>query len=154
MKMNDVFPSKFLSAADLDNDTTLTVYSVEMAELKDRNGAPEHKPAINFSEVEKGLILNKTNWKTIEKLYGAESDDWVGEKITLFATEVDFRGETVMAIRVRLNPNPAPAANVDPVTKFWVLVNKTGVAKADADALIGEHAGDFDAAYAALTDAS
>jgi len=47
------------------------------------------------------VVLNKTNAKIIASLHGNETDDWPGKKIILYATEVDFRGEIVDAIRVR-----------------------------------------------------
>lgn len=57
---------------------------------------------------EKALILNKTNGKAVAKLYGKDTRTWIGKPLTLVATEVDFRGDLVDAIRVR-TAQPASA---------------------------------------------
>ena len=96
MKINSLFPSKYLRAGDLDGDLVVTMKSLMVEEI---NG--EKKPVLHFIEEAKGLVLNKTNCKMIGSLHGSETDDWPGKKIALFPTEVDFRGEIVDAIRVR-----------------------------------------------------
>ena len=58
--------------------------------------------------MDKGLCLNKTNAGTIADLYGPETDAWIGRQIRLFATEVPFGAEQVLAIRVRMR---APKIN-------------------------------------------
>jgi len=96
MKINSLFPSKYLRASDLDGDTPVTMKSLIMEEINE-----DKKPVLYFREEAKGLVLNKTNGKIIGRLFGEEVDDWIGQRIVLFPTEVDFRGETVDAIRVR-----------------------------------------------------
>ena len=96
MHIDSLFPSKYLRASDLDGDTPVTMKSLIMEEINQ-----EEKPVLYFREEAKGLVLNKTNGKVIGSLHGSETDHWPGGKITLFPTEVDFRGEIVDAIRVR-----------------------------------------------------
>jgi len=96
MKINSLFPSKYLRAGDLDGDLPVTMKSLIMEEINQ-----EKKPVLYFRKEVKGLVLNKTNGKIIGSLYGEEVDDWIGQKIVLFPTEVDFRGEIVDAIRIR-----------------------------------------------------
>ncbi len=106
MKTSQVFPSKYLKAADLeDNDVTLTIASCEMETVGQGNDQ-EEKPVLYFKKTKKGLVLNKTNMNVIENLYGDETDDWIGEQITLFPTVVEFSGKQVDAIRVK-NPKKA-----------------------------------------------
>lgn len=116
--INDMFPSKWLSAADLDDsDMTLTIRKVSQEEIT----KTEDKWVVWFDEATKGMVLNKTNTKTISLLLGMDTDDWIGRQITLFPTEVDFQGDTVMAIRVRKKlPKPAGKkgkATVPPMTQ-------------------------------------
>jgi len=96
MKIDSLFPSKYLRASDLDGDTPVTMKSLIMEEINQ-----EEKPVLYFGEEAKGLVLNKTNGKIIGSLHGSETDNWPGKRIILYPTEVDFRGETVDAIRVR-----------------------------------------------------
>ena len=103
MKYSDFFPSIYLKSQDLDgDDRTLTIKSLERKEFDDGL-----KPVLSFEEIDKRLILNRTNFKTIEELHGANTAGWIGQHIALYATEVDFRGNSTLAIRVRLK---APAA--------------------------------------------
>lgn len=109
MKKNDMFPSKYLKASDCeDGDLIVTIREVKQEDVGSA-AKKEVKAVVYFEEVDKGLVLNKTNWNTIEKLTGNEdTDEWAGEKIALYATEVEFQGDMVMSVRVRLK-KPAAA---------------------------------------------
>jgi hypothetical protein len=113
MNINEAYPSKYLSAtADIPEDADLILTIREVTTENVGQGAKaEDKPVVYFNEHKKGLILNKTNSKSVAGLYGPETDGWIGKKLALFATEVDFQGEQKLAIRVRLKaPKTAPAA--------------------------------------------
>ena len=98
MRIGEMFPSKFVKAADVeDQPLTLEIAGVEAVELEGQK-----KYSVAFEESDKQLILNVTNAKTIANLYGDDTRDWIGKRIKLFAQQVDFRGEQVMAIRVSL----------------------------------------------------
>jgi hypothetical protein len=62
----------------------------------------QEKPVVYFQGIEPGMVLNKTNATSIAKLLGNDTDAWEGKAIGLFTTEVDFSGQQVLAIRVRL----------------------------------------------------
>jgi hypothetical protein len=98
MKTSDMFESKYLKAADLDEqEHIVTVKSLKQEQLGD-----DDKFILYFNEQKKGLVLNKTNTKIIEAEYGRETDDWTGQKIVLYPTVVEFKGDMVEAIRVRI----------------------------------------------------
>ncbi len=98
MNKADIFPSKYLSAADVPEEgMVLTIKEITVERMQD--GA--EKPIASF--VEKGvkdLIINVTKWNTLAKLYGDESDDWHGKKIAVRPGEVKFKGELVACIDV------------------------------------------------------
>ena len=100
--MNEMFPSKYLSAGDLDDDgNVVTIEQVEEVTIKNRDTQRDEKKwLVTFREFDKGLILNVTNGKSISKIHGGESDDWIGEKIILYPTTTSFGGETRECIRV------------------------------------------------------
>lgn len=103
-KISEMQPSKYLKASDADEgDLILTMRDVK-EETLGRGPDAQNKWILYFEEVEKGLVLNKTNMNTIAKLYGDDTDGWEGKKITLFATEVQFQAEMVEALRVRSKP--------------------------------------------------
>ena len=106
MNINDAFPSKYLKAADIEGNPTVEIANVSEEEVgRDK----EVRPVLYFHGEEKGIILNKTNANNIAKLYGYETDDWVGKKVVLGTTYVDFQGQSVEAIRIY--PPKRPSMN-------------------------------------------
>lgn len=107
-KISDMYPSKWLRSADCeDGDLVLTIADIKQEKIGQGSQADD-KWVLSFEEEEKGLVLNKTNTNTIARLYGDDTDDWIGKQITLFATEVQFQGDMVEAIRVRSKPPRQP----------------------------------------------
>lgn len=104
MNINEVFPSKYLKAADLQGrQVTVTIDRAEQDKLGD-----DTKLIVYFQGKEKGLVCNKTNANNIAAIYGQDTDDWRGCEITLFEAMVDFQGKTVPSIRVRAPQRKAP----------------------------------------------
>jgi len=113
--MNDMFPSKWLAAADLhDTDQTLTVSEVGQ-EVVGQGDDAETKWVVYFTEVSKGLVLNKTNATSLSLCLGLQTEDWIGQRAVLYPTQVQFNSKMVDAIRVsekktRNANNPQAAA--------------------------------------------
>lgn len=102
MKISQVFPSKYVAAADLNGKTvTLTIQRVTLEEMKDHDNKMIKKPVVWFEKATKGLVLNVTNAKIIANLYGDETDDWKGKRIGIYPTRVQAFGKPQDAIRVR-----------------------------------------------------
>ena len=105
MKINDLHPSKFLKASDVEGDTPLIIQKVTFETLKNNEGEEESKPVLWFRGVEKGLVLNPTNKKRILQQHPAEdSDEWIGKRITLHLEIVEAFGKSDWAIRVKMMP--------------------------------------------------
>ena len=119
MRMRDALPGRYLTGDDLDGDVTVVVERVVMEPFRDPKTRQEtRKPVMYFQRAKRGLIVNRTNWRAVADLYGDESDNWKGKRITLTPTMVDAYGRQTKAVRVRpvrppaLPPveSPAPAA--------------------------------------------
>jgi hypothetical protein len=95
----------------LDGDVTVTIERVVLESFRDPKTRQEaRKPVMYFQRAKRGLIVNRTNWRTIADLYGDESDNWTGKRITLFSLMVDAYGRQTKAVRVRpVRPAPLPA---------------------------------------------
>jgi hypothetical protein len=92
----------YLFAGDLQGrDVTVEIESVEAGELVGSGGKKTRKPVARFRGKNKPLGLCATNCKTIAKLYGDDTDKWIGKRITLYPTTTSLAGETVECIRVR-----------------------------------------------------
>ena len=97
MDFEELYPSNFLRAGDLGGSPMI----VTVGGIKPDVIGGEKKVVMTFSSGEKALILNKTNGKTMAKLFGRDTTDWIGKRITLIPAMVDFKGDTVEAIRIR-----------------------------------------------------
>jgi hypothetical protein len=102
MRMSDIFPSKYVKAADLNGKTvTLTIKSLAVEDMLNHSNEHERKPVLYFERATKGLVLNRTNAMIIVGLYGDESDEWTGKRISIYPTKVRAFGTMQDAIRVR-----------------------------------------------------
>lgn len=120
-KISDAFPSKYLSAQDLNGrDVTVTISRATIEEIG-KGADKDRKIVLSFAGKQKQLVCNKTNAKVIAGLHGDDTDLWIGKAITICPREVEFQGDMVWAIRVSLKaptsapakveaPKPAPAA--------------------------------------------
>ncbi len=107
--VSELFPSRFLKAADLKGRTVkVKIKGVEVEEIGQDK---DEKPVIYFDGVERGLVLNKTNGVAIGEIHGDPIDGWTGKEIEIFSMQVPYQGQNVAAIRVRAVAEPAvPAA--------------------------------------------
>lgn len=103
MRENEIFSGANMKADDLlvdekPTEPVVTIIGIETVEFGD---GKERKRKLTFKETDKGLILNKTNWKAIAKFSRLEDDeDWSGIRIQLIRKYVEFQGDTVAAIRI------------------------------------------------------
>lgn len=82
--------------------TVLTLADAMVEEIAvPAQGKTMPKITLTFTETDKRLILNKTNARTIIKLYGPETDVWKGKPIELYTEPVKAFGATTNAVRVR-----------------------------------------------------
>jgi hypothetical protein len=102
------FPTPWLSAADLEGDTLSTISFVRQERVgKDQKLAPI---AYFKDGVDKPMILNRTNARSIGKLWGGDHQKWEGKQVTLYPSRVDVQGETKDCIRVREELPKTPMA--------------------------------------------
>lgn len=118
MRISEVFPSKYVKAADLEGRTvTLTIKTLTVEEMLNHASEKERKPVLYFERATKGLVLNRTNAMTIAALYGDESDQWPGKRISIYPTRVKAFGQMQDCIRIReeIPAQPRPQAQAVPV---------------------------------------
>jgi hypothetical protein len=113
MDIMAAFPSKWMKAHDLNGDTTLTIKGFKQGDDYD-DGNPSFE--IRFVENDKALGLNKTNASVIAELYGSNTDNWAGKRITLYPTRTQMGAKMVPCIRIHekvIEPNsPAGSAPI------------------------------------------
>lgn len=80
----------------------LTIKSGGMEEITNADGKKETELVIHFTEDYKPMIVNSTNAKTISKVLKTPYvEQWIGNKIQIYARRIRAFGEDVDALRVR-----------------------------------------------------
>jgi hypothetical protein len=108
--------SRFLKAADLRVEKKFRIKNVT-EELVGTDAQKEKKLVVWFTNDERGLVLNKTNNRTIRGAYGDDTAGWVGKIITVFPTMADMRGKMTPALRVRIPPPKQASTTTTVATK-------------------------------------
>jgi hypothetical protein len=106
MKSTDAFPGNFLKSSDLkDKQQIVTISHLEIEAVgQDKR----EKPVLHFEDGVKPMVVNKTNFETIEEVLG-DSDNWSGHKLKLFCVRTTFGSKKVDGLRVEVvAPKPAP----------------------------------------------
>jgi hypothetical protein len=101
-------PSRFIkSQAFAGREPTLRIKEVRVEELEDNKGAKKLKGIIAFNEIPKEWVLNRTNVECLKAMWGRETDDWIGKRVTLFAAPYhdNTTGEETTCVRVRGSPD-------------------------------------------------
>jgi hypothetical protein len=124
MNIGAAFPSKYLKAATLGDQVARV--RIDHVATEDVSGKGEDpKPVLYFIGKDKGMVLNKTNANIIRGAYGDETDDWHGKPVEIYVADVQFAGDMVAGLRVRIpkastgnqGAKPAPkAAEPSPVS--------------------------------------
>lgn len=107
MKMNDIFPSKYLKADDLGGrEVTVKIADCKMEEIG-QGSNKDYKPIVYFEGKEKGVVLNKTNFSSIADAYGDDTDDWTGQTVILFSVQIENPQTKKVGPAIRIRPPSA-----------------------------------------------
>lgn len=119
MRLNDIYPPKYATGADLaGKPATLTISHVSMESMRPGPGAPAtNKPVMYFARASRGVILGRALWMQIAALLGSDdTDTWTGKRIQIYPEPMTVAGKPRIAIRARQAPNgetQPPAAMVE-----------------------------------------
>lgn len=138
MKISEIFPSKYITAADLNGKPfTLTIRTVTLEEMITHDNKKVQKPVVWFEKAQKGFVMNATNGYIVANLYGDDTIGWPGQRITLYPTQVKAFGKVQDCIRVReeIPAQPRPVAQAAQVEVQSGLDDDEDVADFDSDDL-------------------
>jgi hypothetical protein len=112
MKREEVFPSKYLKAADLKGKPhVVTIESAPYEPLKSLDGKETQKIVLYFKNAAKSLPLNATNFDAVcDATSCFDTEDWPGQRIELYPTKTTMGGKTIDCIRVRRPSAARPTA--------------------------------------------
>jgi hypothetical protein len=128
MTHDEVFPSKYLKAADLKGRPTIvTIDRAPLENLKSLDGEEQQKVVLYFRGAQKSLPLNVTNFDAVcDATSVFDTEDWPGQRIELYPARTTMGGKTVDCIRIRpvsaprsvAPPAPALAAQQQPADEL------------------------------------
>ena len=104
-----MFDREYLGAWDLVDeagqhvDIHVTIDRVEAKKVKGPRGEAL-KPVVWFRGVERPLLANKTNARSIAGMHGPKTEAWSGKRITMYATTTSSPDGVVECIRIRPTP--------------------------------------------------
>ena len=98
------FNYEYLGSYSLDGkkEAVVTVSRLAQEKVTGQQGRKEDCFVVYFKEFDKGMILNRTNARAIEKVAGSGLvEDWVGVQVTLYVEKgVKAFGDVVDALRI------------------------------------------------------
>lgn len=112
----------YLGAWSLDPgmDMILTIDSVKKEPVTGADGKKEDCTVARFKEDVKPMILNATNSKIIEKIYGTPYiEDWKGKPIQIYAAKIRAFGEEMDALRIRPQAPKTERPELTPDNPRW-----------------------------------
>jgi hypothetical protein len=105
--------SRYLKQGDIDDETTVTFKEVKKENVARKDDEPEYKAVAYFYEFPKGMVMNATNIKRAQRIYGDDTDAWIGNPMILYVDEtVEVAGEIRGGLRLK-----PPRKKVAPATK-------------------------------------
>jgi len=112
------FDYKYTGAYELKTGETkiLTIQRTCQEEVASTTGQKQLYFVAYFHGQSKPMVLNKTNCKTITKLYGPFIEQWIGKAIEIEAKKVSAFGDEVEALRVKKSFPKLAKINVDEAT--------------------------------------
>jgi len=115
MTRDEVFPNRYLKAADLKGKACVaTIESAPYVTLKGLDGNETKKIVLHFKNAQKTLPLNATNFDAVCDATGfPDTEDWPGQRIELYPTQTPMGGNAVDCIRIR-RPSSRPAVAAPP----------------------------------------
>src|SRR5262249_50504274 len=106
MRANQAFPSKYLKSSDMKEKPRVAVISHLAQETVGQGQDAKEKHVLHFED-QKPLVLNRTNWDTLEEAFG-DSDDWPGQKVKIRCARTQYQGKATDGIRLEaIVPKPA-----------------------------------------------
>jgi hypothetical protein len=107
VRADQAFPSKYLKSSDVKERPHTAVISHLTRETVGKGQDAEEKHVLHFEGDAKPMVLNRTNWDTLEDAFG-DSDDWPGHKVKIRCARTQFQGKSTDGIRLEaIVPKPA-----------------------------------------------
>lgn len=159
MHVDLLHPTRFLKSAEFKGkDVTFTIADVVLEELEREDNSKEAKGVMAFRETPKLLVLNRTNTDCLKTMFGVETEQWKGKRVTFFPFPMKdpFTSQPITAVRLRGSPDIAAPVSVSiklrkrkATTMTMAKTNTSGAAPALAGDELAAECAAIDEAIAA-----
>ena len=108
MKLNEMFPSKYVKGEDLGGQAfTITIDHIQPERMRPNPQSPEvEKYVLYTAEGKKVIVLSKVLAQQIARLVGSDdTDQWTGKKIKIYPEPQTVAGVPRVAIRAKSASN-------------------------------------------------
>lgn len=113
-RIGEMIESKFLKKEDVGGErgVLVTIANIGEVNVAQEGAEPVLKWALEFRELDKPMVLNKTNIQACAKACDSDNtDNWMGKQVVLYEDpNIQFAGKITGGIRVR-----APRTQAAPV---------------------------------------
>jgi hypothetical protein len=105
------YGSKFLSATELgDKKIRARILKVKKEPLRGQDGKEKYKFMLSFSNLDKSLVANATNIKTLVDALGKDPRGWLNAEVGIFTEPTMMAGKPTRGVRLRVLGKPPAAA--------------------------------------------
>lgn len=103
---DQLFPGRFIKAGEMrSKPLTLTIKDVYLDGLEQEDGTEKSQAVVSFEEIKREWALNKTNAQCLVAMWGRDSGDWIGHKVTIYP-EHDASGLSDSGVCIRVKGSP------------------------------------------------
>ena len=114
MDVREFLGGSYLKAVDVTQPMSVTIRDASR-EVVGQGQQQETKIVVYFSEVQKGVVCNKTNLGALVQAFGADTEHWKGQRVELYRDTCLFQGRSTDCLRLRAAPiTPGPVATPVP----------------------------------------
>jgi hypothetical protein len=105
------YGSKFLSATELgDKKIRTRIRKVKKEPLRGQDGKEKSKFVLSFSNLDKSLVANATNIKTLVDALGKAPSGWLNADVGIFTEATMMAGKPTRGVRLQVLGKPPGAA--------------------------------------------
>lgn len=101
---NRSYAGQYVTPVEIDRPVKVKISSLTTESVKSwqKGSKPQDKLILHFEGKDRGLVVNKTNFKKLADVFGWDPETWVGKEVTLETVEVEAFGRVVDSIVVTL----------------------------------------------------
>lgn len=109
MQWSELFPRNYLNATDIPpGGIAGQILQIILEDVAGNGKAGDHKPVLYLSDLDKGIVVNKTNGTILRECFGDTVEAAIGKYLQVRQGKVMFSGKLVPSVMLIPQDGPAP----------------------------------------------